>query len=182
MRARASLSSLSHRQPGPTCWSMLPPGTVPAAHRSASPLPLCSAGRARTAHVTRTRRFQVAVGRDPPCPCLVSSTCRPRCPTPTDAPSAASPPPPLLKRAPHRRPNSLSPAPRFSPLRSDAASPPPPSPPPQATGPPCCSPEPSHPCHRPQPLRRRRRSNLSRRAAARVSPAPFPLADAFAVE
>jgi hypothetical protein len=39
------------------------PDTVVVAHPSASPLPLCSAGSTRTAHVSRARRFRAAVGR-----------------------------------------------------------------------------------------------------------------------
>jgi hypothetical protein len=148
--------------------SLSPPSLFgrPRAHRARHPHPPVS-GRCRQGPPLPVPRFL-----------HVSATL----PDPHRRPLRCVPAAPLLKRAPHRRPNSLSPAPRFSPLRSDAAPPPPPSPPPQATGPPCRSPEPSHPCHRPQPLRRRRRSDPSRRAAARVSPAPFPLADAFAVE
>jgi hypothetical protein len=56
------------------------PGTVPTAHRSASLLPLCSAGHACTAHVARARRSRAAAGRAPSagrqgppclCPCFL---------------------------------------------------------------------------------------------------------------
>jgi hypothetical protein len=44
-----------------------------------------------------------------PLPSLSTSTRRPRRPTPTNPPSVASPPAPLLKKAPRSRPNSPSP-------------------------------------------------------------------------